>query len=337
MDSELGALLQKFFDDHLVKDVGGTDATRSSYRDAIKLYVRFLLKTTRKRSAELQLEHFTRQSVLAFLNHLEEERHNSRSTRNHRLAVLRALAEFIGIERPDLLYLTQPVARIPSKRTADPPVRYLEKAQVAGLLAAPSESSRLGSRDRALMAFLYNSGARAQESCDARVRDFDPARRQVRVTGKGGKARDVNLWKKTVDLMIAYLKERGSTADDSAPLFTSSRLDQPLSRAGLYKVVRKYALGFESHSKAFKQVHTTPHTFRHTMVTHALEDGVDPRTLQAMVGHAQLSTTLKYGATTVEAKRRALKLTEPNASLLGRSARPGFRKSKSLLDWLDGL
>ena len=136
----------------------------------------------------MSLQDLSYERVQQFLLNLEHERHNHIRTRNHRLAVLHTFFEYLSHRVPEMLDVCERVAAIPTKRIAPPETHFLDREEVAMLLHGVSPSGRNAVRDRALLLFLYNTGARAQEVAELRVSNLElsaPAR--VRLHGKGDK------------------------------------------------------------------------------------------------------------------------------------------------------
>lgn len=136
--------------------------------------------------ASLTLHDLTFEEVLAFLKHLEQERSNSVRTRNQRRAALNTFFAYLAVRAPEMLAACQQVAAIPVKRTSLPDTHYLEREEVTALFHALPQESRFALRDRTLLLFLYNTGARVQEVADLRIERLElepPAK--VRLHGKG--------------------------------------------------------------------------------------------------------------------------------------------------------
>jgi len=220
----------------------------------------------------LTLDDFTPDRVLRFLRHLEEGRHNHARTRNQRLAAVHTFFEYVARRVPEMLDRCERIAAIPMKRTTLPETSFLERDEIRILLESPPKEGRHGLRDRALLLFLYNSGARVQEAADLRVRDLDlhpPAR--VRLHGKGDKWRTCPLWESTAALLSSLLDARSTRRDPGGPAFTSVH-GRPLTRFGIYRIVHRHAQALAKHGHARR---ITPHVLRHTTAVHLLESGVE--------------------------------------------------------------
>jgi site-specific recombinase XerD len=155
----LGSWIRRFLMEYLVGERNLARNTQQSYRDAVRLLVVFTAAKAHKKADELLIPDIDADLLRAFLRHIEEKRKCSISSRNQRLAAIHALAGFIAERCPEYLEWCAQLRAIKSKRSAPAPVCYLEKPEIDALLDAPSPATKLGSRDRALLLFLYNSGA----------------------------------------------------------------------------------------------------------------------------------------------------------------------------------
>lgn len=334
MNNALGPILYSFFTDHLAVQKGLRPASVRSYRDTVRLLLPFVAADKGCRITRLALEDLTCDRVLRFLRHLEENRGNHVRTRNQRLAALHTLFEYIANRVPEMLSVCQQVAAIPTKRTAPPEVRYLEPDEISALLERVPARGRWVLRDRAIILFLYNTGARAQETADLRVGDLDLEAARVRLNGKGQKWRTCPLWRETVRL-LRVLIDRAASPD--APVFSSFR-QRPLTRIGVYRVVCRHARSIERRSSNARGRRITPHVLRHTTAVHLLESGVEPNVIRAWLGHANVATTDRYAEITVRTKEAALRTCEPPPEVVGAiPRRPVWRDDPALLKWLGSL
>ena len=157
------------------------------------------------------------------------------ATRNQRLAAIHALAHFIGLHSPGNIEWCGQVRAIPFKRAAKAQMTYLEKSEMDALLAAPDRRTAQGSRDYAVLLFLYNSGARADEAAQLLIADLDLGRvpqrenSSVAIRGKGRKVRRCPLWSKTVAELMVLIRNRAPTEH----VFLNQR-SQPLTRFGIW-------------------------------------------------------------------------------------------------------
>lgn len=329
----LGSFLHSFFEDHLVCQKGLRPLSIRSYRDAIRLFLIFVATDKRRKLTQLDVSDMSSEFVLRFLDHLEKQRGNAVASRNQRLAALRCFFEYLANRLPELLGEAQRVAGIPIKRTPPPQTRFLEREEVEALFQKLPKNAPLALRDRTLLLFLYNTGARAQEVADLRVENLDlGAKPKVHLHGKGDKWRACPLWKQSAEMLSELM---GSTRNNAqAPVFVS-RTGQALTRYGIYKIVRRHT----SAGDCFNQGKSiSPHWFRHAAAVHLLEAGVEVNVIRAWLGHVSLETTNRYAEINLRMKAQALEACEPPTSASADTPQtPKWRDDQSLLDWLKSL
>lgn len=333
--STLARALRGFFVDHLPNVRGASPHTVRSYRDALALFLRFLEARRRRPAVDLDLEDLTTDNVLAFLHHLEADRHNDPATRNARLAAIHAFARYAAARYPEYLELCQRLLAVPFKRARLRVVEYLEGDEVRVFLDAPDRTSPDGRRDHALLHTLFNTGARVQEVLDLRPCDLQLIRPfQARLHGKGRKERICPLWPQTVKILGALLSEHGIDPAAATPLFRNHR-GEPLTRFGVRYLIRKYARRAASAAPTLTGKRVHPHTLRHTTAVHLLQAGVDLVTISHWLGHASVETTNRYAAVDLETKRAALAKACPPAPVARAVAT--WRRDASILEWLEAL
>lgn len=330
----VGALVHAFIVEALQTLKGLRPASVRSYRDTLRLWLQFLAADTGRRLTRLTVADLTAAHVLRFLAYLETHRGNHVRTRNQRLACLHTFFAFVASRVPECLAEAERVAAVPRKRAAPPATRFLERDELQGLFAGLPTHGSHAARDRALLLFLYNTGARVQEVADLRVGDLDLAGPRVRLHGKGDKWRMCPLWAETASQLQALLAARGSPPPPDAPVFTAAA-GRPLTRFGIYKLVRRHTRDLETSTPPR---HISPHVFRHTTAVHLVEAGVDPNVIRGWLGHVSLDTTIRYAELSLRAKEAALRLCEPPVEASAAFPRtPVWRTDEGLLAWLDAL
>lgn len=329
----LGPLIHSFFIDHLITVKGLRPASVRSYRDTIRLLLRFVAADKRTKITRLRVGDLTFERVVGFLRYLETERGNHTRTRNQRLAVLHTLFDYIAGRDPEMLAVCQRVAAIPTKRTPPAETRFLERDEVEELLRRLPRDGRLALRDRTLLLFLYNTGARVQEVADLRVEHLDLGDHPVvRLHGKGDKWRTCPLWQQTAELLCSLLDSFDPPPTSGTAVFAA--LGQPLTRYGIYKIVRRHAASLDD-ARTNRRV--SPHIFRHTAAVHLLEAGVEVNVIRGWLGHADLTTTNRYAEINTKAKIEALRATEPPGTSARSRPQPIWRSDEALLNWLASL
>lgn len=336
--TSLGPILYSFIEDHLKIARRLKPVSIRSYRDTLRLFLQYVGRNVHRKVSCLLLVDFTLQRVLGFLNHLEAERHNRIQTRNQRLAALHTFFEYIAIRVPELHAVAEQVHAIPVKRVAPPQTRFLERDEVSEMFSKMPTTGWEAMRDRALLLFLYNTGARVQELVDLRIKNLalDPPC-HVQLHGKGDKWRSCPLWTEAADQLRLLLKEQGTVDIPDSPVFVS-RSGTALTRFGVYKLVRRYTQHLETQNTEMKRHHISPHVFRHTTAVHLLEAGNEVNVIRGWLGHVSLDTTNRYAEISTRAKEEALRRCEPPTGVTdGFPRRPVWRNDQSLLNWLNSL
>ena len=172
----------------------------------------------------------------------------------------------------------------------------LSREEVDRLLSQPDPSTPAGRRDQAMLELLYATGLRVSELVHLRLRDVNLEAGYVRTMGKGGKERLVPMGEKAVHSLKTYIADGRGKLDKgsgSPYLFLNFR-KKPLTRQGFWKILKAYGV------KALITKNITPHGIRHSFASHLLEGGADLRSVQVMLGHADISTTQIYTHVTRE-------------------------------------
>jgi site-specific recombinase XerD len=263
MATDFATALRRFLTSYLAGLRGCSPATIASYRDTFRLLVAWFRDERSIPPARLTLDHLDAGAVTAFLAHLQEDRHNSVSTRNQRLAAISSFATWMQAEDPARMACWQDILDIPAKKQDRPAVRHLTVDQARLLLARPDRSTRQGRRDATLLATLYDTGARVSELADLAVRGVrlqKPA--MVSLTGKGRKTRHVPLDGGTVTLLASYLQEQrlDQPGSNDHPVFFNQHRVR-LSRGGIAWIIRKYQA--QAGDPLLAGVTVSPHILRH--------------------------------------------------------------------------
>jgi site-specific recombinase XerD len=330
----LAPWIKRFLLEYLPTDRNFARNTQHSYRDALRLFIIFSSALLRTKPDELLVEDLSADLVRKFMRHIEEGRKCSVATRNQRLAALRTLAAFIGERSPEHLSWCAQIRSIPFKKSGHRPVGYLEKDEIDALLAVPDRTSRLGSRDYAMLLLLYNTGARADEAAQLTVGDLRLHGQQkksqsfVQLRGKGNKIRFCPLWASTT----AVLKELVAGRADEERVFLG-RSARAMTRFGVHDIVTRYAKLARGNRASLRHKRIGPHTIRHTTATHLLRAGVDINTIRAWLGHVSIDTTNTYAESDLEMKAKALGMCEDKL----RQPRKRWRDNPDLLKFLAQL
>ena len=250
------------------------------------------------------------------------------------MAAIHAFFRFVASVHPEHLEQCQRVLAIPFKRSAARVIEYLEYPEIQAALLTIDRTTRDGRRDYALLATMFNTGARVQEILDLRPSDVQlvsPA--HVRLVGKGRKERLCPLWPQTAQLLRAYISERGLTPASTQPLFVNHR-GAPLTRFGVRYLLAKYCDRARTTCPSLEGKRLHPHSLRHSAAVHLLKAGVDLVTISHWLGHASPNTTHRYAAIDLETKRAALTKARPTDS---NDAVAAWRSDATILEWLAAL
>jgi integrase/recombinase XerD len=335
-DHLLAPYVRQFLLQDLIADRNLSLNTQRSYRDTIRLLLRFIHQNHSTDPIRVTVEQVTADLVRSFLAYLEDNRTNSVATRNQRLAAIHSFCRFISRQVPELLDQARKIQSIPLRRSVGPSIAYLEKEEIDTILATPDRSRPQGQRDYALLLFLYNTGARADEVAHTTLGDLNLGPRpSVRILGKGGKTRLCPLWAHTSKVLRNLLGPRLEGSRD-APLFRNVR-GQPMTRFGIHTLVKRTVAKAAQTAHSLREKRASPHTFRHTTAVHLLRSGVDINTIRAWLGHVSLETTNRYAQVDLEMKAKALETCA--VSQANPTPKPSrvWRKDPDLLAFLNSL
>ena len=223
--------------------------------------------------------------------------------------VLNAVRMFYRYLLAEKLVTSDPTAQVRAPRTAKSLPRFLTMNEIEHLLAAPDVRTPRGLRDAAMLELLFATGLRVSELVSLRLRDASLDSGLVRCMGKGSKERMVPMSRAAVARLDAWLaKGRPALAgaQKSPALFLNSR-GGAMTRQGFWKILKEYGdtLGLGSR--------LSPHVLRHSFATHLLERGADLRSVQVMLGHADISTTQIYTHVNRDRLKRVYRQTHPRA------------------------
>lgn len=324
------ALVQSFFAEHLTQQRALSARTVAAYRDAFLLFLEFAQTRLHKAPTAMQLADVTPALILAFLDHLESDRHNVVRSRNARLAALRTFLKFAARKDVTALHIVEQALGVPMKRFDRPMLGFLTREEMLAVIGTPG-AGWISQRDVLLLALMYNTGARVSEVIGVKVADVVLAPAAcVHLHGKGRKQRSVPLWRSTVKVLHAWLRLNPDLGPTSALL--PSRAGVAMTRSN---VTQRLALAVKAAAPTLPSLAgraITPHTVRHSTAMHLLQSGVDISVIALWLGHKSPTTTHQYVEADLAMKEKALsRLQDP-----GVVARR-FRADDTLLDFLKAL
>ena len=308
------ALVQQFFNEYLVTQRAVSPRTIASYRDALLLFLAFVERRIGKAPTALRLADIGPDLILAFLDHLEQERHNSVRSRNLRLTALRAFLKFAGRRDVSSLHVIERALAVPTKRFERPMLGFLSPEEMLAVLGEPGESWT-SQRDHLLLAMLYNTGARVSEIIEVRVADvvLDGVP-FVHLHGKGRKQRAIPLWKTTAREIRHWLRANGSPRGEASLL--PNRNGQPMTRSNVEQRLDLAVARASTEHPSLADKRITPHIIRHTTAMHMLQSGVPFSDIALWLGHESTNTTHRYVEADLAMKEKALaRLDEPKTKM----------------------
>lgn len=265
---------------HLALERGLSSHTCVAYRRDLEQFCHFLQAGT-----EAEITQATDDDIRRFVFHLKRRGLASTSI-GRKIAALRTFFKFLCREGA---VLTNPAATVDAPRIERHIPDTLSQAEMEMLLQAPDPRTPNGIRDRAMLETLYCSGMRLSEILSARVEDLDLEGGWLRIFGKGNKERPVPIGRHASEWLRRYLEHvRPHWDKTGAPELFLTDQGRRFSRSGFWRLLKRYA------QRAGITKSITPHTLRHTFATHLLDGGADLRTIQEMLGHAQIATTQIY-------------------------------------------
>lgn len=322
--------LESFFTDRLAKQRFASPRTVASYRDGLRLLLVFVQDRTGTPPAKLDWTALDIETISAFLDHLESERHNSTRTRNLRLTAIRSLFSYASLRHPEHAALIQRVLAMPAKRFDKPIVSFLAGPEIDALIDAPDLSRWEGRRDRALLLVAVQTGLRVSELTGLNCGDVSlGVGSNVRCEGKGRKHRAVPLTTSTEAVLKVWMSERAGHRDE--PAFPT-RTGRRLSRDAVERLVHKHALTAGARCATLRPEALHPHVLRHSCAMSLLQAGVDTAVIALWLGHADIRSTQAYLHADMTIKQRALDRMTPTNTAPGR-----YRPGDSLLAFLEDL
>jgi len=278
---------------------GLADNTITAYRRDLEKFAAFA------QQRKLSTQHVQRRDVVDFLAMLYHRGLDSRSVARH-LTTLRNFFRFALIEG----YITEdPSATVESPKFRRALPDFLSLEEVDRLLRQPDTNTVSGIRDRAMIELMYSCGLRVSELCGLRVSDIQREEGCVRCIGKGDKERLVPVGRQALEAVERYLRDSRTKllGERNSPFLFLGQTGNAIDRVAYWQRLRNYG------RKAGLRRSLKPHMLRHSFATHLLDRGADLRSVQIMLGHADISTTQIYTHVVEERLKRVYKEHHPRA------------------------
>jgi site-specific recombinase XerD len=324
------SLIQQFFTEYLVAQRALSPRTVACYRDALMLFLDFASRKLGKAPTDMRLVDLQPDLILAFLDHLERNRHNAVRSRNLRLTALRAFLKFASRRDVTSLHVVERALAVPMKRFEQAMLGFLTRPEMEAVLGQPG-ASWTSQRDHLLLVMLYNTGARVSEIIGVRVVDVILCGAAcVHLHGKGRKLRSIPLWDTTVVEVRAWLRLNPALRGEAALL--PNRDGQAMSRSNVAQRLELAVTRAAAQEPSLLKKPVSPHTLRHTTAMHLLQSGVPFNVIALWLGHESMNTTHRYVEADLAMKEKALaRLESPNTKMRR------FRAPDSLMRFLQTL
>ena len=290
--TDLAPHLSAFLQQHLPHVRRCSRHTVQSYTECFRLLVLYATARLKIRPCKLKIEHLTVALLLAFLEALEQQRHNSVGTRNVRLAAIKSFFRFLEYRVPSCLDLAMQVRAIPLKVADQPLIDWLDRTEMQALLDAPDPATITGLRDRAMLHLCYAAGLRVSELTTLTLDSLScPQLKTVRILGKGRRERELPTWQETRTVLNQWLDVRPPVTNRY--LFLNAR-GRAMSTDGFAYLLRQHVATAAETVPTIKTKRVTPHVLRHSAAMAILHATGDIRKVSLWLGHADIRTTEMY-------------------------------------------
>jgi len=294
------------FLNYLAVEKGYSENTIVAYRNDLYQLADFIREEAAKSGAIPPWAGFNRQSMLSYMLKLKERGYVA-TTIARKVAAVKSFFDFMVAEG---IMKTSPTEGVASPKIGKSLPKPISISQVRRLIEQPSKlSTPDAKRDMAMLQLLYASGMRVSELVSLNLADIDTKGGYVRCFGKGHKERLIPIHEQAALAVEEYINKArpqlGHNGNETA-LFLNRRGGR-LTRQGLWQILKGYA------KEAGLEAQITPHTLRHSFATHMLSGGADLRSVQQLLGHANISTTQVYTHLTSEHIRRTYEKAHPRA------------------------
>lgn len=331
--TEFSGHLSNFLLRYLPGERGLSSNTVSSYRFTFILFISFMEQAKKISASKLELGDIKKETVVEFLDWLQSERKCTAATRNVRLAALHSFFKFLQYRQPDHIAEWQRILSLKAKKTKKEALNYLSIDGIKLLLEQPDTSTLKGRRDLAMLALMYDCGARVQEIIDA-----DPSSIRldkpytIKIIGKGNKARIVPMMEEGIVHIKRYMKENNQldVYMRTSPLFLNSRKEK-LTRAGVNSILKKYAGMARQKNPGIIPDKISCHCLRHSKAMHLLQAGVNLVYIRDFLGHESVQTTEIYARADSKQKREAIEKAYVDVV---KKEIPEWVENNGLLQWL---
>ncbi|MGM9848322.1 MAG: tyrosine-type recombinase/integrase [Bacilli bacterium] len=303
-NKNLNYYITKYFSDYLPNIIGTSKRTICSYRDTFIILLEYLQREYKININNMELDMIDYIKVEKFLDYLENERNNSVSTRNQRLAAISSFYKYLQKRELAVFDLCSDILTIPKKKAEVKVMAYFSVDEIKLLINKPNTKKKYGFRDYVLLLFMYETASRAQEISDLQKKQLFLKDNYVVLIGKGNKNRRIPITKELSNLLVKYIDIFKIESDDSYVF--QNACNQKITTKGIEYILIKYIKECkEKYTDKFKNNYTN-HSMRHTRAMHLLESGVNLIYIRDILGHASIITTEIYAKTNPKIKEQQI-------------------------------
>ena len=322
--------IRKYLTHYLPIEKNYNSNTIGTYRTAFILLLEYL-ETQSLKAEYIELKDITRNRIVGFLDWLEDEKGNSISTRNNRLAAIHSFFRYLQYEYPDYMDEYRNIIAVPFKKTRNQEMSYLTVEEMRLLMEQIDTTTQKGYRDYVLIYTMYESGARVSEVCNIKISDIRFSKpHSLQVLGKGNKSRTIPVSENLISKIQKYVEMNNLTKVPKDTLLFTNSQHQKLCRHGISYILSKYVEKARAKRSDLYTKAVTPHTLRHSRAMHLLQDDVNLVYIRDILGHSSVVTTERYARADSAKKREAL---EKSYKTFGTDNFQEW-KNESVLKWL---
>lgn len=333
MENNLNYYIEKYFEEYLPKTKGVSRQTILSYRDTFKLLLEYVKTNSKININNIKLNDINYNLITQFLNYLEENKKNSISTRNQRLAGIHSFYRFLQLRELSCYNIYSEILSIPTKKVLKKTISYFSLNEIEILLNLPNTRTKYGFRDYTLLFFMYETGTRVSEVVNI-TRDkfyFDDNNSYVVINGKGNKDRKIPITKNLANILYKYFSSFNIKNNDYLFL---NKFKNKITRKGIEYILTKYVSQCKNiYPDKFKENYSC-HSMRHSRAMHLLETGIDLIKIRDFLGHSSIVTTEIYAKVNPKIKQQLISKYNQELNVLDKYT---SKDKEELLEFLKKL
>ena len=326
--NKFSKLLQSFLIDYIIGECNCSLNTKSSYSTTFYLLIEFLFKKYKIKSNEITFDNLNKEIIIEFLDYLENDRKNSVSTRNQRLASLKSFFKYVQYNEPSLFDLCTQILSIKNKKVPNKMISYFSEEEIKIIISHLNKENNL--KYLTLLCVLYETGAKVSELINIKICDINLSdTASITLYGKRNKIRIVPISNELVKLINKYFKNQ--YVDYGEGLLLYSKNHKQYSRFGINFIINSLADKLKLEYPNYFKENYHPHSFRHSKATHLYNNGTPLLYIKDFLGHSTITTTEIY-ASPDSKKQRELILE--NAQEIKIKTNYSDNKKETLDNWL---